>query len=101
MYTNSTSVTWPGVRGEKGGVRKRQVANTRLEPGDVTPHCGVKNTLALGPQRPAGPKGRLPGWSPSAQAPLPAPIRAMEKGEAHLHNQSRKAGGRLKSEKRG
>ena len=42
-------------------VRKRQVANTRLEPGDVTPHCGVKNTLALGPQRPAGPRGRLPG----------------------------------------
>lgn len=25
------------------------------------PHCGVKDTLALGPQRPAGSRGRLPG----------------------------------------
>ena len=82
-------------------MRKRRAANTRLQLGAVRPHCGVKDTPAIGPQRPAGPEGRLPGWSPSAQAPLPAPIRAMEKGEAHLHNQSRKAGGRLKSEKRG
>lgn len=29
------------------------------------------------------------------------PHRAMEAGKAHLHNQGRKAGGRLKSEKRG
>lgn len=82
-------------------MRKRRAANTRPQPGGVRPHCGEKDTLALGPQRPAGPKGRLPGWSPSAQAPLTAPIRAMEKGKAHLHNQGRKAGGRLKSEKRG
>lgn len=43
---NSTSVTWPVVRGmiqslrqgEEAGARKKQAANTRLQPEGVRPH---------------------------------------------------------------